>query len=171
MLHLKAIERAKFPSQLEDFSTCNGLIRKLFRNFVHDGMASRTMQVTDLKASMEKYKEFSDAILSLGLGVYVETIFEIDSELKTLFEERLNEKGKLPKVGITEPSKEEVIRELRLLLQSIEVAAATHPEIEYKSFVDAINYKLTKARAQLRNTTTRRQNAKEKTDNKQSGTL
>ena len=100
------------------------------------------------------------------LPAYLNAISDLKMQLENKWLERLNEKGKLPEPGITIPSKEEVISELRFLLQSIDVTAATHPENDYSILIENINYELTKARAQLRNLASRRKTAKAKAEKK-----
>jgi hypothetical protein len=69
---------------------------------------------------------------------------------------------KRPAPGITIPSKEHIIGELRLFLQTVEITAITHPETDYKPLISIINVLLTEARAQLRNLATRRKTTKAK---------
>ena len=166
LLHLKAIERANFDDQQDDLRHCKDLLRKLFRKFVHQGMSDRICEIADMETCLRTYEEFRSAVTSLGLNRYLNALKELNSQYYQKRMERSNEQEKLPQAGITPPSKEEVISELRFLLQSIDVTAATHPESDYSELIELINIQLTKARAQLRNLASRRKTAKEKEEKK-----
>jgi len=170
LLHLKAMERANFEDQQQDLLHCKYLLRKLFRKFVHQGMAMRYDEISDMQKCLTTVENFRNAVTSLGLLRYLNTIAELKKQLEAKRLERSNEAGKLPEAGITIPSKEEIISELRFLLQSIDVTAATHPENNYSVLIELINIHLTKARAQLRNLASRRNTAKAKADKKQKDT-
>jgi hypothetical protein len=166
LLHLKAIERAAFDDQMHDLLQCKDLLRKLFRKFVHQGMIKRNAEITDMEIYMETEDDFRNAVTSLGLIRYLNTISDLKVQINDKWFERSNEKKKQPLPGVTLPSKEKVISELRFLLQSIEVTVATHPENDYNKLIKLINIELTDARAQLRNLASRRITAKAKAEKK-----
>ena len=166
LLHLKAIERANFEDQQHDLTHCKYLLRKLFRKFVHQGMSDRICEIRDMETCLNTMDDFRIAVGALGLIRYLNTVSEVSNHYNTKFMERSNARAKEPEAGITTPSKEEVISELRFLLQSIDVTAATHPENDYSKLIERINYNLTKARAQLRNLASRRKTAKAKAEKK-----
>jgi Family of unknown function (DUF6261) len=166
LLHLKAIERASFEDQQHDLKHCKYLLRKLFGKFVHQGMSDRTCEIRDMETCLKTMDDCRIAVSALGLLRYLNTLSEVSEDYNTKFMERSNARAKEPEAGITIPSKEEVISELRFLLQSIDVTAATHPENDYSKLIEIINYDLTKARAQLRNLASRRKTAKAKAEKK-----
>ena len=166
LLHLKAIERAAFDDQAHDLLYCKNQLRKLFKKFVHQGMASRNTEVRDMETCLETEEEFRNAVTALGLLRYTTAISELKKQQDDEWLKRSHVKGKQPRPGITLPSKETVISELRFLLQSIDVTAATHPEIDYKLLITLINEQLLESRAQLRNLASRRKTAKEKAEKK-----
>ena len=167
LLHLKAIERANFEDQQNDLTHCKYLLRKFFGRFVHQGMSDRICEIRDMETCLNTMDDFRIAVSALGLLRYLSTLSEVSNHYNTKFMERSNARAKEPEAGITTPSKEEVISELRFLLQSIDVTAATHPENDYSQLIERINYDLTKARAQLRNLASRRTTAKAKAQKKQ----
>ena len=61
-------------------------------------------------------------------------------------------------------AKAEVIQELRLMLQHIDMAALSYPEVDYTTLIAVINNELKTYRTQLRNLQTRRIRKKEKED-------
>jgi len=166
LLHVKAIERAAFEDQMHDLLYCKNLLRKLFKKFVHQGIATRNTSIIDLETVLKTEADFRNAVISLGLLRYIDTISELKKQIESQTTERNIEKGKQPQTGVTIPSKEEVISELRFLLQSIDVTAATHNENDYTLLIREINEYLTEDRAQLRNLTSRRKTAKEKAKKK-----
>ena len=166
LLHLKATERANFEDQQHDLKHCKYLLRKLFGKFVHQGMSDRICEIRDMETCLKTMDDFRIAVSALGLLRYLNTLSEVSEDYNTKFMERLNARAKEPEAGITIPSKEKVISELRFLLQSIDVTAATHPENDYSKLIELINYDLTKARAQLRNLASRRKTAKAKAEKK-----
>ena len=167
LLQLKAIERANFDDQQQDLLNCKYLLRALFGKFVHQSMAMRYDEISDMQKCMQTENNFRNAVTSLGLLRYLNAIDDLKKQLEAKQLERSGKQAKLPEAGISIPSKEEIISELRFLLQSIDVTAATHPENDYTALIELINIHLTKARAQLRNLTSRRNTAKAKAEKKQ----
>jgi hypothetical protein len=171
LLHLKAIERAAFDDQMHDLLQCKDLLRKLFRKFVHQGMIKREAEIRDIETYLETEDDFRNAVTSLGLIRYLNDISDLKVQLTDQWFQRSDEKKKQPRPGVTLPSKEKIISELRFLLQSIEVTAATHPENDYSHLITQINIDLIDARAQLRNLASRRKTAKTKAEKKKGESL
>jgi len=97
-----------------------------------------------------------NAYQRLGIMRYVEAFVAVGQQIKETNENLKADKKKQPEVGITIPSKEKIIEELRFLLQTIDVVSRSNPEVDYNPMIRLLNVILIESRTQLRNTTTRR---------------
>ncbi len=166
LLNIKALERAKFDDQKDELAIICAPARKLFKNYIHVGILEKLPNMNALLKEVAKKGPVHDAYLHLGLMRYVDAFiniqFQIDKTRKNINEE----KDKKPKAGITIPTKEKIIGELRFLLKTIEVISISNPEIDYNQLIKLINGLLTQPRAQLRNLASRRKTAKSKSEKK-----
>jgi len=164
--HLKAVKRVEFDDQKTDVNNCFHIILKHFKNFVHEGMRARNGIINSLQLHLKSNSNLGNAIQALGLYRYIDAILDLKLQMNSKKLERTNLKLQQPRPGVTLPSKAEIISELRFMLQSIDVIAATHPENDYRQLISSINQYLTEARAQLRNLASRRKTAKAKEEKK-----
>jgi len=166
LLNVKALKRADLPGQHTEIIATEKYLRKLFKNYIHLRIITKDSLVNTLRHEIAKKEDLYAYFGKLGLMLYADTIEELNYEIDNQKNERYDYKRQLPEPGITIPSKEEIISELRLLLQSITITVITHPENDYEFLINYINALLTEARAQLRNLASRRKTAKEKEKNK-----
>lgn len=162
LLHLKALKRAGFDEQKDDLNQCYDYIRKDCNNFIHESIINRDGILLSIKNRLKTNEPYSNALKSLGVMRYIETMFELKSQIYALKTERaaLKRKNALP--GKTIVVKEHIIDELRFFIQGVEITAGIHPENDYQYLINTLNYYLTKSRAQMRNLVTRRKTAKAK---------
>lgn len=166
LLHLKALKQAEFDDQKLEIQISYDWTRKLFKNFVHEGRFTKNGKLNALLQMMKQDKAMRVAYEKLGLMRYIQQIEKVKSQITENTEKNKAEKRLRPAAGVTIPSKEHVTDELRLLLQTIEITAITHPETDYTSLIRIINLLLTEARAQLRNLATRRKTTAAKAEQK-----
>jgi hypothetical protein len=166
LLHIKALERAQFPDQKKEVRVCGVFIQSQFKNFIHESMPTKYSRLFQLQNELKVKGDVYEALDKLGLIRYTDAITAIKIQLDVETQNRTDFKLKQPKPGITTPTKEEIISELKLLLQTIEITSITYSEANYKQLINDISYYLTEARAQLRNLASRRKTAKEKAEKK-----
>ncbi|HEY6913919.1 MAG TPA: hypothetical protein VI413_04515 [Paludibacter sp.] len=167
LLNMKALKRAAFDDQVEEIKISYDWTNNLLKNFVHEGRFTKNSKLKILLNEINKKEEIYAAFEKLGLLRYSQKMAEIRQQIADCTEKNNVEIRQRPATGITIPSKEHIIGELRLLLQTIEITAITHPETDYKPLINYINLLLTEARTQLRNLATRRKTAKAKAEQKQ----
>ena len=166
LLNLKALRRADFPEIHNQVIACDMLVRSLFKNFTHEGILTKNANLNALVRDWDKKEQMYNDFVKVGLTRYLETIVEVYDKIKNQSDERSQHISQLPKTGITIPSKEEIISELRLLLQTIEITVVTHPGEDYLLLTNRISEYLIEARGQLRNLASRRVTAKAKAKEK-----
>jgi len=166
MLNIKSLKRADFEFQREDLNLVYNPTRKQFENYIHEGVLAKDGKMDGFFRELEKKEGFYNAYKHLGLLIFTDAFNSILEQINELTENRKEDKKKLPPVGITIPSKETIIEELRFFLISIEMTAKTYPELDYESLILRINMYLTDARGYLRNLASRRKTAKAKAEKK-----
>ncbi|MEI8086429.1 MAG: hypothetical protein WCG93_09465 [Paludibacter sp.] len=166
LLHIKALERADFDDQREEIKMIFDFTRSYFKNYIHMGLKSKKGLMDSFFYELNLNETKYNAYQHLGLMRYVDAFVSIGQQIKETNEHLKGDKSKQPEVGITIPSKEKIIEELRFLLQTIDVTSRSNPEIDYNPMIRILNVMLIESRTQLRNTTTRRKVAKAKAEKK-----
>lgn len=165
LLHTKALNRANFADQQQDILIVDGYVQKNLKNIIHAGMLMKLGRINDLLAWLNKDMPFNASFEKLDLMWYAEAFQVLTQQIKQLMKERISSKSKTTK-GIGSQTKEHIISELQILLKVIEITAITNPELDYEKLILGINNIMTRHRAFLRNTTTRRKIREEKAEKK-----
>jgi len=160
---LKALKKAEFEHQTADLSIVYPIITKVFKNYTHEPVYNKEHKVRVFQNELNKKDTVYHICQSLGLMQYIDSIEDKKQQITNKNAELKKIKEARP-TGLAQKSKEKTISEMRFFLQLIESAVITHPSIDYEILVAAINKYLTKCRAQLRNTSTRRAVAKAKAE-------
>jgi len=166
LLHIKALKRADFPEQHNEVIVSEIYIRKLFKNFVHEGILAKNGNLNEFFVEINKKEELYNTLEKIGLSRYIDALVDLRQQIKKNTQQRTDLKLQQPRSGVTISSKEQIISELQILLQTIEITAITHPEIDYNELISFINQYLIEARAQLRNLASRRKTALVKAEKK-----
>jgi len=166
LLNIKALERADFDDQKDDIITVVEFTRLHFKNYIHIGIRSKFGLMNSFLYELNLKGDMYNAYQHLGIMRYVDAFVAVGQEIKQTNENLKADKKKQPEVGITIPSKEKIIEELRFFLQTVDVMSRTNPEVDYNPMIRLLNVILIESRTQLRNTTTRRKVAKAKAEKK-----
>ena len=169
LLHLKALKRADFPEQSYDVTELNKLLRKELGNFIHVGTENKKAALDGVSWCFlpSGNNLWMGSMKKLGLIRYAEEISATRKMIDSMEQmEKRTRKGQTKSAEAIK-AKAEVIQELRLLLQIIDVAALTHPEVDYTPLINILNLILKTHRAQLRNLQTRRERKKERETEKE----
>ena len=165
LLHLKALKRADFPEFRFEVNEVNRLVRKEMSNFVHVGVDNKKAALDIILMYFDpSSKNWSEAAAKPGLSRYFEELRLTRGKMDSIEnEEKAAKKGQASSAEAMK-AKAEVIQELRLMLQHIDMAALSYPEVDYTTLIAVINNELKTYRMQLRNLQTRRIRKKEKED-------
>ena len=163
LLHLKALGRADFPEYSYDVNEVNKVIRRELSNFVHVGAGNKKAALNKVLVCFNPVNNWLwECAVRIGVSRYLEEL-RITREKIDSFEkaEKAAKKGQSSSVQAVK-AKAGIIKELRILLQCIDVTVLSNPDVDYTSLIARINYELKTNRAQLRNLQTRRIRKKEK---------
>ncbi|HEY5590500.1 MAG TPA: DUF6261 family protein, partial [Paludibacter sp.] len=135
LLHIKALKRADFTEQHNEVTVSEIYIRKLFKNFVHEGILAKNGNLNEFLVEINKKEELYNTLEKIGLSRYIDALVDLRQQIKKNTQQRTDLKLQQPRSGVTISSKEQIISELQILLQTIEITAITHPEIDYNELI------------------------------------
>jgi len=163
LLHLKALKRADFPEFRVEVNEVNRLVRKEMSNFVHVGVDNKKAALDIILMYFDPAsKSWYEAAAKPGLSRYFEELRLTREKMDSIEnDEKVLKKEQASSVEAIK-AKAELIKELRILLQCIDVTVLSYPDVDYTSLIALINYELKEHRTQLRNLQTRRIKKKEK---------
>lgn len=157
LLYIKSLKRVQFSEQQEHINLCYPLIHEYLNNFVHKSLLEKNSKLNWLFVISENDSNYQVAYDALGITRFLQEITVLQNQIKKMENERSTLKHKQPKPGITPIVKNQIIRELKLLLMTIELSANTNNnEMAYLNLTTLISSYLIEERAQLRNLSSRR---------------
>ncbi|MHB9055784.1 MAG: hypothetical protein ACYC2P_06475 [Paludibacteraceae bacterium] len=163
LLHVKALKRADFPEIRYEVDELNRLFRKELGNFVHVGAANKKAALDTILWYLRPVDDkLPEIVVKPGLSRYLEELRNTREKLTITEQSEQGIKEGQAKSQEAIKAKAELIKELRLLLQYIDAAVISYPEVDYAPLTAGINYELKIHRMQLRNLQTRRIRKKEK---------
>jgi len=169
LLHLKALGRADFPEYSYDVKEVNKVIRKELINFVHVGIDNKKSALNVISNYFNPVDNWLwECAVRIGVSRYLEELRITREKMDSLEKAEKGAKNGQSSSVEAVKAKAELIKEMRTLLQCIDMTVLNYPDVDYTSLIVLINYELKEHRTQLRNLQTRRIRKKEKENEVQS---
>ena len=161
LFQIKALQYAQF----EEHKTAlfaGVWLAKYLKGYSRSQIFDKTTLVFSLNNQITHDVALNDAIIKLGIMRYVDKLNETNAKINALIDQQKLQQADKPAPNTTIPTKEKLIAEIRFYLRSVDAYMYVHPEVDISLYIHRINLFLKAARAQLRNTTTRRIRKKER---------
>lgn len=157
-LNIKGLSKACFKEDTDVMAHVEITAKSMLADFNQVNLLKKTSRLMDLTRIRQTDHPLNEPYTRLHLMRYVVEIENTFTRLKELESRRTKEKRQVPKGGGVQ-SKEALVFNLKLFMQSIQHATVLHPETDYRYLIAMIREITIPHMAQVRNLATRRKTA------------